>query len=211
MIAVHIIGSGGLAKEIISYIIDEKPRRFTILGVWGDDKFNNSLYDEFYRGSLEDAAKNLQTGSNVFLCVAKPRTKRDIRKRVDPMNALNWVTYVHPSAIVSSYAVIGAGCVISPQSIVTSDAKLGDFVFMNTGSVIGHDAVVDDYSTLYPNTEVCGDCKLGTDCVLGIGAFLVPGISIAAGTRVGAGSIVWSSFDAPALLVGNPAKIVPGK
>ena len=211
MIALHVIGSGGLAKELISYIVDEKPQRYAIVGVWADDKFNNSLYDEFYSGSLEDAAKTLQPGSNVIMSVAKPRTKRDIRKRVDPMNTLNWLTYVHPSSVVSSYAVIGVGCIITPQAIVTSDAKLGDFVFMNTGSVIGHDAVVDDYSTLYPNTEVCGDCKLGTDCVLGIGAFLVPGVALASGTRVGAGSIVWSSFEAPALLVGNPAKIVPGK
>ena len=211
MIDVHIIGSGGLAKELISYMIDERPKRYAVAGVWADDNFNNSLYDVFYRGKLADVAKALQPGNNVIMSVAKPSLKRDIRKRVDPTNTLNWVTYVHPSSVVSSYAVIGVGCVITPQAIVTADAKLGDFVFMNTGSVIGHDAVVGDYSTLYPNTEVCGDCELGSDCVLGIGAFVVPGVSLASGIRVGAGSIVWSSFEAPALLVGNPAKVILGK
>jgi sugar O-acyltransferase (sialic acid O-acetyltransferase NeuD family) len=211
MITLHIIGSGGLAKELINYIIDEKPQRYSIVGVWADDMFNNLAYNKYYRGSLAEAAETLQSGDNVVLSVAKPSVKRDIRKRVDQLNKLNWVTYVHPTAVVSSNAIIGAGCVITPQAIVTSDSILGEFVFMNTGSVIGHDSVVDDYCTLYPNTEVCGDCKLGSDCVMGIGAFLVPGVSLAAGTRVGAGSIVWSSFEASALLVGNPAKIIIGK
>jgi len=211
MIPINIVGSGGLGKELVSYILDENPQRYSIVGVWGDDKFNNARYEQFYGGTLAEAAEKLKLGDNLVMAIAKPSAKRSVRKQIDPTNKFNWLTYVHPSAVVSSFADIGQGCVITPQAIVTSDAKLGDFVFMNTGSVIGHDAVLGDYSTLFPNTEVCGDCNLGSDCVLGIGSFLIPGVSLAAGTRVSAGSIVWSSFENPALLSGNPAEIVPGK
>lgn len=211
MISLNIVGTGGLGKELISYILDEKPRRYSIIAVWGDDKFNNSIYEPFYGGTLAEGAEKLKPGDNLVMAIAKPSVKRNVRKQIDPNDKFNWLTYVHPSAVVSSFAEIGKGCVIAPQAIVTSDAKLGDFVFMNTGSVIGHDAVLGDYSTLFPNTEVCGDCNLGSDCVLGIGSFLVPGVSLAAGTRVRAGSIVWSSFENPALLSGNPAAIVLGK
>jgi sugar O-acyltransferase (sialic acid O-acetyltransferase NeuD family) len=211
MTDIYIIGAGGLAKELINYIIDEKPRRYNILGVWADEKFNNSRYEPLYKGNLYEAAKQLTPIDNLILAIAKPSVKRKVLTQIDPINKLNWLTYVHHSAVVSSYADIGKGCVITPQTVVTSDAKLGKFVFINTGSAIGHDAVLGDYSTLYPNTEVCGDCTLGTDCVLGIGAFVLPGVSIASGTRVSAGSIVWSSFEEPALLTGNPAVVLPRK
>jgi sugar O-acyltransferase (sialic acid O-acetyltransferase NeuD family) len=211
MIDIHIVGAGGLAKELISYIIDEKPQRYKIVGVWADENFNSPRYDSFYIGNLSEAAERLTILDNLLLAIAKPSIKRKVRSQIDPINKLNWLTYVHPSAVVSSYAGIGKGCIITPQAIVTSDAKLGEFVFMNTGSVIGHDAVLGDYSTLFPNTEVCGDCTLGTDCILGIGAFLVPGVALATGTRVSAGSIVWSSFEEPVLLSGNPATVVPRK
>ena len=211
MIDIYIIGAGGLAKELINYIIDEKPRRYNILGVWADEKFNNPRYNLLFRGNLFEAAKQLKPADNLILAIAKPSVKRKVRTQIDPLNKFNWLTYVHYSAVVSSFADIGEGCVITPQAIVTSDARLGDFVFMNTGSAVGHDAVLGDYSTLFPNTEVCGDCTLGTDCVLGIGAFIVPGVSLAAGTRVSAGAIVWSSFEETALLSGNPAAIVPSK
>jgi sugar O-acyltransferase (sialic acid O-acetyltransferase NeuD family) len=211
MINIHIIGAGGLAKELISYIIDEKPRRYNILGVWADEEFNNPRYASLYKGNLFEATKQSIPIDNLVLAISKPSVKRKVRNQIDPLNKLNWLTYVHYSAVVSSFADLGEGCVIAPQAIVTSDARLGNFVFMNSGSVVGHDAVLGDYSTLYPNTEVCGDCTLGTDCVLGIGAFTVPGVSLAAGTRVRAGSIVWSSFEETALLSGNPAAIVPEK
>lgn len=211
MIRVDIIGTGGLGKELINYIIDEKPQRYIIAGAWGDDEFNNTNYSHYYKGTIEEAVKKLKQGDNLVMAIAKPRVKRYVQNKIDPGNKLKWLTYIHPSAVVSSFAEIGTGCVITPQAIVTSDAKLGDFVFMNTGSVIGHDAVLGDYSTLFPNTEVCGQCNLGSDCVLGIGSFVLPSVSLATGTRVSAGSIVWSSFENPALLSGNPAIIVPGK
>lgn len=205
---IHIIGSGGLAKEIISYIIDEKPRRYEILGVWSDEPFNNESYSIYHKGSIQDAINNIKSDENLLLCVASPKSKRIILKKIDEKSAFNWINYIHPTAIVSSMSSIGKGCIITPQCIITSDAILHDFIFINTGSVVGHDSEINSFSTLFPNTEVCGDCVLGTDCVLGIGVYVVPGVKLPDGTRVRAGSVVWKSPDKAGLLSGNPAVLV---
>lgn len=206
MQVIHLVGSGGLAKEIVSYILDERTPRYRLAGCWGPEPFGNPRYNAFYRGGLDQLAQALAPDDGLLLCVASPRAKRRILAELEAVPADRWQTYVHPSAEVSSFAQIGRGCIITPQCIVTSDASLGDFVFMNTGSVVGHDAVVGAFTTLFPSTEVCGDVVLGEGCVFGIGAFAVPGVRLADGTRVRAGSVVWPEGDSHGLLSGNPAQ-----
>ena len=205
MIDVHIIGSGGLAKELISYIIDEVSPRYNIVGVWGDDPFNNERYMDYYRGTIKEASENLN-GAMAFVGIANPRGKRAVVEQLG--DSVEWISYSHPSAVVSSMAFIGKGVVITPQVIVTSDAQIMDFVFINSGGVVGHDSVVGECTTLFPNTEVCGDCVVGKDVIIGIGAYLVPGVVLPDNTKVRAGSIVWKSPERAGTLSGNPAVLV---
>lgn len=205
MIDVHIIGSGGLAKEMVSYICDETNPRYNVVGVWGDEPFNNPAYMKYYRGTIDDALEQL-SGEPAFLGIASPRGKRAVVEKLGA--AVSWISYVHPGSVVSSMAKIGKGVVITPWVIVTSDAEISDYVFMNSGAVVGHDSFVGEYSTMFPNTEVCGDCTVGKGVVIGIGAYLVPGVSLPDNTKVRAGSIVWKSPERVGTLSGNPAELV---
>jgi sugar O-acyltransferase (sialic acid O-acetyltransferase NeuD family) len=205
MIDVHIIGSGGLAKELISYIVDEAQPRYNIVGVWGDDPFNNARYMDYYRGTVKDAAEHLN-GESAFLGIASPRGKCSVVEQL--ATKVKWISYSHPSAIVSSMASIGKGVVITPLVIVTSDAVIKDYVFINTGGVVGHDSIVDEYTTLFPNTEVCGDCVVGKSVIIGIGANIIPGVVLPDNTKVRAGSVVWKSPERSGTLSGNPAILV---
>ena len=49
----HIIGTGGLAKELLGYIEGETDRRYGIVGCWADDEFNNSGISDFYKGTID--------------------------------------------------------------------------------------------------------------------------------------------------------------
>lgn len=196
-----IFGSGGLAKEIIGYIVSEQGPYHGIRAVVSTEPFNNPEYNEMFN-VMEELPKGMYPNAKFILAVANPKVKRSIVEK----NEDRWTSYIHSSAHVSPFAKIGKGCVLTPQTLVVGDAVVGDFVFFNTNATIGHDSILGNYSTMFPNTEICGNCQLGDNCIMGIDSHIVPGVTLPSGTKVGAGSIVWNSVDRACLLVGNPAK-----
>lgn len=195
-----IFGSGGLAKELIGYLVDMYGDNHGIQAVVSTEPFNNHKYNQFK--VQENILKDEYPGAKFILAVADPKTKKIIVEK----NEDRWTSFIHSSAHVSRFATIGKGCVLTPQSIVAADAVLGDFVFFNSNATVGHDSYIGDFTTLYPNTEICGNCNIGKNCVFGIGAYVVPNVTLVDGTKVSAGSIVWESYTEKCLLIGNPAK-----
>lgn len=192
-----IFGSGGLAKELIGYLYGKDE----IACVVSTEPFNNFSYSRLFqvvpklnRGEFPDA--------KFLLAVAQP----EIKRKIVAENEDRWASYIHPTATVSPFATIGRGCVLTPQTIVVGDAVLRDFVFMNTNATIGHDAIIGAYSTMFPNTEICGNCQIGEDVIMGIGSYVIPNVSLPSGTKVSAGAVVRKSIDAPTTLYGDPAK-----
>ena len=195
---VLIFGSGGLAKEVIGYIEDgnRKGQNYEIVGVVSTEPFNNAAYKyPVFHNSPE-------TECAYILAVASPEVKRKIVAE----NKDRWITYSHPSCFISEYAKIGKGCLFAPQSIVAGDPVIEDFVFFNTNATIGHDSKVGRYATLFPNTEVCGNCEIGKDVIFGIGAYVLPNVHIASGAKVSAGAIVRKSVLEAVTVYGDPAK-----
>lgn len=203
--SLKIIGTGGLAKEIIGCIINEKPPRYKIEGCWSDEGFNNSAYSHLYRGTDEDFEKTVSEGDFVLIAIANP----DVRKRiVEKFSHLPIIfeSYIHPSCEVSPFAFIGEGSVLCPGSMVLGDAKIGSFVFLNTEAVVGHDSSVGSYSCLFPKVEVCGDCTIGESSVLGINSIVLPGNTLFPGSKLDAFSVLRRSYEFSGILSGNPAR-----
>lgn len=191
---VVIFGSGGLAKELIGYL---EMDGHEVCGVLSRETFNNPAFDKY---PLLDAVPE---GAVCFLGVAMPQVKREI---IAANPWIEWSTYVHRSCFISPHAKIGKGCVFAPQAIVAGDAVIEDFVFFNTNATIGHDSIVRKYSTLFPNTEVCGDCDIGEGVIFGIGSYALPKVHIASGAKVSAGAVVRKSILQAVTVYGDPAK-----
>jgi sugar O-acyltransferase (sialic acid O-acetyltransferase NeuD family) len=199
-----IFGSGGLAKELIGYIANDQGLA-AIAAVVSTEPFNNPEYTKYFpvRSSIEPGEF---AGCEFLLAVAQP----DVKRIIVDKNEDRWGTYIHPSAEVSKFAKIGKGCVLTAQCIVVGDPVVEDFVFMNTNATIGHDARVGKWTTMFPNTEICGDCIIGENCIFGIGSYVLPGKKLANGVKVSAGSIVRHDYDQEShrdiVLQGNPAR-----
>lgn len=104
---------------------------------------------------------------------------------------------------MSPHATIGRGCVFAPHALICGDPVIGDFCFFNTNATIGHDSRLGAYSTLFPNTEVCGDCDIGEGVIMGIGAYVIPGITLPDGSKVSAGAVVRESVYQPSTIYGD--------
>lgn len=119
-----------------------------------------------------------------------------------------FATLIHPSARVSSKAVLGEGCLISPMCSVSAYTTLGQHVFVNRGALIGHHTTIGDYVTIHPGANVAGMVTVGDGTYIGMGAVVIDKMNIGSGSIVGAGAVVTKDVPDRVQVVGVPAKVV---
>lgn len=205
---IHIIGNGGLTKEIISYIESEAPKRYNIIGCWYDEPFNNNIFDNFYSGTIDDFKQNYKPSEVVILAIANNIYRKKFINEEFHNLEITYETYIHPSCEISKFSTIGVGCIFAPQVIITADAVIGDHTFLNTECVIGHDTVIDNFCCLFPKVEICGNCHIEENCTFGIGSIVLPGIRMLKNSKLDAMAVLRKNIAKSALFAGNPAEPV---
>jgi acetyltransferase EpsM len=133
--------------------------------------------------------------------------RRDIAVRAAAvLPGIEWVTIIHPSAIISQHARIGAGSTIVAGSIINCHARIGSHVLINTGSRIDHDSQFDDFSSTGPAVATGGGVMVGTCSHIGIGAVLSHGVTVGAHTVIGGQSYVNRDAESHSIYYGSPAR-----
>jgi sugar O-acyltransferase (sialic acid O-acetyltransferase NeuD family) len=99
-------------------------------------------------------------------------------------------TVIHPTAIVSPSASIGAGSVVLAGAILGSRAMVGVGCIVNTASVVEHDCLVGDGVHLAPRVVLGGGVRIGPRAWLGIGATVASGLIVSAGVHIQPGVAV---------------------
>ena len=116
------------------------------------------------------------------------------------------VSTLHPSAIVSSRAVIGSGVTVLAGAIINAGALLGANVLINTAGVVEHDCVVGDHVHLASGAILLGGVRVDAGAHVGSGATVRQGIAVGAGAIVGAGAVVVADVPPGETVVGVPAR-----
>ncbi len=117
-----------------------------------------------------------------------------------------FLSLIHPSAIVSSSAVIGEGCQILAGAIVNSYAQLADNVLINTRAVIEHDCQIASHCHVASGAVLCGGVQLASGAHVGTGATVIQGIQVGTQSIIAAGAVVTQSVAAGKLVKGVPAR-----
>ncbi len=115
------------------------------------------------------------------------------------------LTVVHPTAICSPAATIGAGSVVFPGAIINAGAVLGEHVIINTGAIVEHDAQIGDHAHISSGATLCGAVRVGALAHIGAGATVRQGIRIGEGAVVGAGASVIDPVEPWTIVAGVPA------
>ncbi len=140
--------------------------------------------------------------ARVVLAIGDNRARRSLAATAQ----CQFVSVVHPSAIVDPSAVLGDGSVVFAGAIVQPGATLGRHAIVNTSASIDHDCVLGEAVHIAPGARLAGNVTLGDEVFIGIGAVVVPGVAIGARTIVGAGAAVVCDLAAGVVAIGVPAR-----
>ncbi len=202
-----IAGAGGFGREVYAWARAHPDcgRFWEIAGFLDDNPAALDGYD-YLCPILGTVAEYAPGEDDVFLCaIGAPAIKRKVCELLLARSA-EFISLVHPSAILGANVALGKGVIICPYAIVTCDVKVGNFVAINCHSSVGHDVRIADWVTLSGHCDVTGQTQLGEMAFLGSGARILPLKKVGARALVGAGSVVISHVPADAKVFGNPAR-----
>ncbi|PML53289.1 NeuD/PglB/VioB family sugar acetyltransferase [Vibrio lentus] len=201
---VIIVGSGGLGREVYSWLTHEDSA-YEPIGFISDDFSSLDKYD--YPVKVIDSIANFKPIDNVSLIMAimDPIGKKYVYDLL-LSKGMVFDTFIHPTVVLGRNIIIGNGSVICPNCILTCDIQLGDGVFLNTATTLGHDVSIGDFSSLNGKVEVSGWVKISSVVTIGSRALILPKKKIGEGSTIGAGSVVVGNVKQNITVFGNPAK-----
>lgn len=184
---VIIVGAGGHAAELIDYIVFMN--QYEVLGLIDDSKSNYDAYDYnfSYLGAIKDHV--VQIDATYVMGIANMKYRRNIIETLVEKGA-EFMTLIHPTALISPSAKIGIGCVISHNVSIGPKAILEDYNLINSRCTIGHDSHIGSFNFLSPQVVTGGFAKLGNENFIGTNAAILPGIIVGNNNTVAAGMIV---------------------
>jgi sugar O-acyltransferase (sialic acid O-acetyltransferase NeuD family) len=214
-IAVVVIGAGGHAAEVCSYVADLSAagEHVRLLGCIDDHQpvGRTGPVDVLGGLSVLEALKRAEAERlRCITAVGDNETRRRLVARVDAAGAgrIPWWTLRHPAAVVGGDAEIGPGTLLAPGSIVTARVRIGAHCILNVKASVSHDAIVGDFVNVNPGAIVAGNVRLGEAAYIGAGATVIEKIAVGAGAIVGAGAAVVRDVPARVTVVGVPARVI---
>lgn len=118
------------------------------------------------------------------------------------------VSAIHPQAVISTSARIGAGVAIMAGAIINADAQIGDNVIINTGAIVEHDCSVGNHAHIATGALLAGEVAVGEGSHVGIGASVKQGVRIGRNAIVGAGAVVIKDVPDHVIVAGVPARFL---
>ncbi|MFT6842577.1 MAG: sugar O-acyltransferase (sialic acid O-acetyltransferase NeuD family) [Psychroserpens sp.] len=203
-----IMGSSGYAKVIIDII--EKQRKYSISGLIdtfvdiGEETFGYKVL-----GS-EDDIPELILSKKIFgliLAIGDNYIREEIYKKIKKIApTLEFITAIHPSAIIGKDVVIGNGSAIMGGVIINPSCEISSHCIINTNASVDHDSKIGEFSSLAPNSCTGGNVVLNEGVVIGIGATILHGIKIGKYSVIGASALVNNDVTEFSVVYGVPAK-----
>ena len=175
--SIVIIGAGDLGKELVWLIedINKKEPTYLILGFLDDDEAKRN--SEFYGYKVLGATEKLEEiCRSTLACAVVAIQDGAVRKKIVERHPdfHGWESIIHPTAVIASTSLVGAGCIFFPQVTVSVDTKLGDFGLYYIHSTICNDCIVSDFVSVMSGASISERAVIGESCFLAAGSCVNP-------------------------------------
>lgn len=195
--------------------IIRKNNNYNLIGFIDSYKCNNqNIYGYPIVGNLESLSNiiNKHNISGMVIGIGKNELRLKAYKNiVNIVPEIEFISIVHPSAIIASDVLLPEGTVLMAGAIINADAKVGKFCILNTKSSLGHDSQMSDFSSLASNATIAGNAKIGFCSSINLSASVSQGVSIGDYSIIGAASLVLKSIDDFKIAYGVPIKTIKNR
>lgn len=187
---VIILGGGGHAavvadtlrncgEKIAGFTAPEEPKIDTIHGVG-------------YLGDDAAVLSNGPAGARLALGMGsvRPDDKRNTVYGKFKAAGFDFVTVIHPAAVVAPDVRAGEGCQIMAGAIVQTLAQIGTGTIVNTGAMVDHHCRIGDFVHIAPGATLSGGISVGDGAMIGAGATVIQNVVIGTSAFVTAGVTV---------------------
>lgn len=202
-----IVGAGGFGREALQWARDAWPEHADrIVGFLSSDEQVLDGFDGYPEMLGRPDDYRPAPGDYLLLAIGLPYVRRQVAESLLARGA-EFLTLVHPTAIVAGSARIGTGAILCPYSIASDSCRVGRFTIMNYHTSLGHDASAGDFAVLSPYATLGGNAHIEDDVFLGLHASIGPGKTVGARSKVSANSCVLASAPADSIIFGVPGRI----
>lgn len=200
-----IIGARGYGREVYSLAVADG--RYCVKGFL-DDKADALEGCGAYPPVIGPVETYEIEEEDVFVCALGDVEYKKKYAGIILDKGGEFVTLVHPTAVVDPLARIGKGCLIAAGSFVSCGAGLADFVTVQPHVIVGHDVQVGIWSHLNCRVFCGGFSHIGDEATIHTGTVILPQVKVGDRAMTGAGSIVLRDVEPGATVFGNPARTI---
>jgi sugar O-acyltransferase (sialic acid O-acetyltransferase NeuD family) len=211
-----IVGSGGLAREVLELVAaaNRIAPKWNVVGILDDSPQRQGarIGDTRVLGGTEYLAE-LDPDVQIVLCTGSTRDYSSRQRLVDRLNlpVARYTALVHPGAALAESTTVGPGSVVMAGVIATADVRLGSHVVVMPAVVFTHDDVVGDFVTIAAGARFAGTVRIESGAYIGAGALIREGVTVGAGSLIGMGAVVLADVPAHQVWAGVPARQLPGR
>jgi UDP-perosamine 4-acetyltransferase len=199
-----LIGAGGHAKVVLEAV--RAMERFAVAGLVDPHPQLPCVLGEPVLGGDEVLPELCEHGITLAAVAIGDNA---LRQRVaDYVQSFGFELppIIHPSALVSPSARIGAGAVIMARAVIGTETAIDRVAIVNSGAIIDHDCAIGPAAHVAPGCALAGSVRIGARVLVGVGSAVRPGICIEEDVVVGAGSAVVADVAAKSVVGGTPAR-----
>lgn len=168
--------------------------------------------DESFHGSFingtevigTDTMFSMDPNPSVHIALGNPNTREKVWSKLE-QRGTQFISAIHPSAVVMSTATIGPGSMVAAGAIVNTNATTGRGCIINTGAIIEHDTFLGDFSCISPAATIGGRVHIGTKVFIASAAVVLARVQIGDRAVVGMGAVVLKDVAEDVICYGVPA------
>jgi UDP-perosamine 4-acetyltransferase len=196
-VELHVAGTGSFALEVVEYARAAGHDVVALLELVDQTRVGNEIQGLPVVGlEVEPGAAVIGLGGDRLALWSRLAEHGWRSERV-----------VHPAAVVSLSATVGAGAVVGPGAVVGAATELGPHSLVSRGALVGHHVRIGGGAVLNPGANVAGNSIVGEGVTIGMSAAVVNGVTVGARAIVAAGAVVVRDVEPATRVQGVPATV----
>jgi sugar O-acyltransferase (sialic acid O-acetyltransferase NeuD family) len=214
-IVIGLYGAGGFGKEVMSLLPTIMPSLFPQTHVddikscfIDDDSTLKQVIDKDVL-SLNDFLELKHSDLYYCITIADPHTRKLVALKLKTTN-IQLLTLIFNNSILLSHSYIGPGSIVMPGATISASVNIGMFTHVNFNSYIAHDCNIDNFVTISPSVNCCGNTEVKEGAFIGAGSIIKQGTKsklryIGVNSKLGMGSSLLTDLPDNKTYAGNPA------